>query len=36
MPKYDFKEFRPTLNEFFEKRIANEEAGKKEDGIERY
>lgn len=36
VPKYDFKEFRPTLNEFFEKRVANEEAGRKEDGIERY
>lgn len=36
MPKYDFKEFRPTLNEFFEKRVASEEAGRKEDGIERY
>jgi hypothetical protein len=35
MPFYDFKDFRPTLNQFFEKRVAAEEAGKKEDGIER-
>ena len=35
MPIFDFKDFRPTLNEYFEKRVANEEAGKKEDGIER-
>ncbi|OCK75816.1 hypothetical protein K432DRAFT_385926 [Lepidopterella palustris CBS 459.81] len=36
MPYFDFNGFRPTLNEFFEKRVAAEEAGKKEDGIERY
>lgn len=36
MPFFDFKDFRPTLNEYFEKRVASEEAGKKEDGIERY
>ncbi|RDW91808.1 hypothetical protein BP5796_01202 [Coleophoma crateriformis] len=36
MPCYDFKEFRPTLNEFFEKRVASEVAGNKKDGIERY
>lgn len=35
MPFFDFKAFRPTLNEFFEKRVANEEAGNKKDGIER-
>lgn len=35
MPFYDFKDFRPTLNEFFEKRVASEKAGKREDGIER-
>ncbi|KAG4436851.1 hypothetical protein IFR05_007657 [Cadophora sp. M221] len=36
MPYYDFKDFRPTLNEFFEKRVAAEEAGNKKDGIENY
>jgi len=36
MPIYDFVKFRPTLNDFFEKRVANERAGKREDGIERY
>ncbi|KIW17240.1 hypothetical protein PV08_04431 [Exophiala spinifera] len=36
VPKYDFVEYRPTLHEFFEKRVANEKAGKREDGIERY
>lgn len=35
VPKYDFVEFRPTLHDFFEKRVANEKAGKREDGIER-
>jgi hypothetical protein len=35
MPFFDFKDFRPTLNEFFEKRVASEKAGKREDGIER-
>jgi hypothetical protein len=35
MPVFDFKDFRPTLNAFFEKRVASEKAGKKEDGIER-
>ncbi len=35
MPFYDFKAFRPTLNEFFEKRVAAEERGNKKDGIER-
>jgi hypothetical protein len=34
MPLFDFKDFRPTLNEFFEKRVAAEEAGNKKDGIE--
>jgi hypothetical protein len=34
MPKYDFRDFRPTLNEFFEKRVAAEEAGDKKNGIE--
>jgi len=36
MPKYDFRDFRPTLNEFFEKRVAAEEAGDKKNGIEVY
>jgi hypothetical protein len=36
MPMYDFVKFRPTLNDFFEKRVANERAGKREDGIERF
>ncbi|CAL3971313.1 unnamed protein product [Diplocarpon coronariae] len=36
MPLYDFQAFRTTLNDFFEKRVASEEAGKREDGIERY
>jgi len=36
MPFYDFKDFRTTLNEFFVKRVAAEEAGNKKDGIERY
>ncbi|KAF2494559.1 hypothetical protein BU16DRAFT_527620 [Lophium mytilinum] len=36
MPKYDFREFRPTLNDFFEKRVAAEEAGDKKNGIENY
>ncbi|EXJ74444.1 uncharacterized protein A1O5_02740 [Cladophialophora psammophila CBS 110553] len=36
MPCYDFVSFRPTLNDFFEKRVASEKAGKREDGIERY
>ena len=35
MPFYDFKSFRPTLNEYFEKRAASDEAGKVEDGVER-
>jgi len=35
MPFFDFKAFRPTLNEFFEKRVAAEERGNKKDGIER-
>jgi hypothetical protein len=35
VPKYEFQSFRPTLNEFFVKKVANEEAGKREDGIER-
>ncbi|KAN0108245.1 pyridoxamine phosphate oxidase family protein [Hyaloscypha variabilis] len=36
MPFFDFKAFRPTLNEFFEKRVAAEQRGNKKDGIERY
>ncbi|OAG45521.1 hypothetical protein AYO21_00157 [Fonsecaea monophora] len=36
MPCYEFVSFRPTLNDFFEKRVASEKAGKREDGIERY
>jgi hypothetical protein len=35
MPCYDFVSFRPTLNDFFEKRVKNEREGKREDGIER-
>lgn len=35
MPFYDFKAFRPTLNEFAAKRVAAEERGNKTDGIER-
>lgn len=35
MPFFDFKAFRPTLNEFFEKRVAAEERGNHKDGIER-
>lgn len=35
MPLFDFKDFRSTLNEFFEKKVASERAGKREDGIER-
>ena len=34
MPFFDFKAFRSTLNEFFEKRVAAEEAGDKKNGIE--
>jgi hypothetical protein len=36
VPFYEFVKFRPTLNDYFEKRVASEKAGKKEDGIERY
>ncbi|EXJ56587.1 hypothetical protein A1O7_06931 [Cladophialophora yegresii CBS 114405] len=36
MPCYDFVSFRPTLNDFFEKRLKSEREGKREDGIERY
>jgi hypothetical protein len=35
MPCYDFVSFRPTLNEFFEKRVKAEKEGRREDGIER-
>lgn len=35
MPLYDFKDFRPTLNDYFEKRVAADEAGRREDGLER-
>jgi hypothetical protein len=35
MPFYDFKAFRPTLNEFFEKKDESERKGNKKDGIER-
>ena len=35
MPFFDFKAFRPTLNEYFEKRAASDAAGKVEDGVER-
>jgi hypothetical protein len=36
MPCYEFVSFRPTLNDFFEKRVKSEKEGKREDGIERY
>ena len=35
MPFFDFKDFRSTLNEYFEKRVASEREGNKKDGIER-
>jgi len=35
VPFYEFKGFRSTLNDFFEKRVAAEEKGNKKDGIER-
>lgn len=35
VPFYQFEEFRPTLNQYFEKRVAAEEAGNRKDGIER-
>ena len=35
MPFFDFRDFRTTLNQLFEKKAANDEAGKREDGIER-
>lgn len=35
VPFYDFKAFRPTLNEYFEKRVASDTAGNWKDGIER-
>jgi hypothetical protein len=36
VPKYEFVGFRPTLNEFFEKRAESERVGKRKDGIEVY
>lgn len=36
VPTYDFTGYRTTLHEFFEKRVAAEEAGNRADGIERY
>jgi hypothetical protein len=36
MPFYDFKSYRTTLNDFFKKRVKNEENGNHKDGIERY
>lgn len=36
VPCYDFVSFRPTLNDFFEKRVKSEKEGKREDGIERF
>lgn len=36
VPKYEFVEFRNTLNEYFEKRVRSEEEGNRKDGIERY
>ncbi len=35
VPLYEFVDFRTTLHDFFEKRVASEKAGKKADGIER-
>ena len=35
VPYYDFVGYRTTLHDFFEKRVASEKAGKREDGIER-
>jgi hypothetical protein len=35
MPFFYFKAFRPTLNEFFEKRVAADVRGNHKDGIER-
>ncbi|KAG9796317.1 hypothetical protein KCU88_g278, partial [Aureobasidium melanogenum] len=34
VPYYDFVSFRTTLHDFFEKRVANEKAGKRTQGIE--
>ncbi|KAL2444315.1 hypothetical protein ABEF95_016599 [Exophiala dermatitidis] len=36
VPYYDFVSFRTTLHDFFEKRVANEKAGKRTQGIEHY
>lgn len=36
VPTYDFTGYRTTLHEFFEKRVAAEEAGNRADGIERF
>ncbi|EXJ88492.1 hypothetical protein A1O1_05422 [Capronia coronata CBS 617.96] len=36
MPCYDFVGFRSTLNDFFEKKVADEKAGKRKTGIEVY
>jgi hypothetical protein len=36
VPKFDFKEYRETLNEYFVKRAAADQAGNKKNGIERY
>jgi hypothetical protein len=36
VPFFDFKEFRPVLNDFFAKKEEKFKAGKKEESIDRY
>ena len=36
VPLYDFKEFRPTLNDFFRKKAEKYAAGKEEESLDRY
>jgi len=36
VPFYDFKEFRPTLNDFFRKKAEKYAAGKEEESMDRY
>lgn len=35
VPKYEFVEFRETLNDFMVKKVKNDEEGKRNDGMER-
>lgn len=35
MPYYDFRDYRLSLNQFFERKVAAEDAGNKAEGIER-